>query len=1512
MYEDRLNAGNQSDNPIENLFKRSMGLGKTRKNLSEHLFELNNKAEDTADYLMSGLMASKDKFKVRARSKELTSFTDVNKLKQSLYSADIKATKALDRTLHTLGRAGGEFRFDSNTKALFFGSDKAGFSPIALQRKDGLAQIGFDTRGVRSALNLNTNAEVTFFDAYYKSLGRLDNVGSAVYNLGRFRKSTVGSLYTSTGADLTLGKMLGTSPEVRGLGNVLFAQSQSATAIAVGDSFTGQTPALFKAKSQFVEAGVQINMLTRSGFIPKDRPVLVSPNQSPTERFRELVELRKQYAKTIASEYSRLGVSGVSGFAKADYLVNEYDDMVLPNARALRGMFGSTHLPEQMMIKGAHQLLRVSELDEFQRSRLRPSDAFSFIDEGVSATRGSGLRIGVIDFDNDLYSRLHTQESGGILTAKGRRKFAKQLHTVTAKINIPDAEVGDLIGRALNVDLTDTTNFNQLTDREADELLDFIDSKSTQGLTPQQLRAKEVLGQRKTRAALKVALQNRDELASVRFEGGTLKLNYRTRSDYMPAASELVVGGRRITGINVAQEHALHRLTRQAAKQGIDVLVSADEFKKMYADEVFLDTFFDEARKTGLLDDVSKQMGIRTALTPINDKTRINIPLVTDRASAVEKAKGIVGEWSRSSNKRRQKLADRITHGQRITITGMEGVSGVRAYTTRGGMRSDFMMDINTMGPAKIKPAKLKMLATGSMALGYSDATRDIAFRTIYSQFLNKTGYSLKFNPRTLSFRSGSQLSNVVGALTDESFVPNSRYTVQLRDNEFFYKGKKLKNLSEVIGQDNVRYPKGIRKSDLKGTILDTKMPKNLFIDLGQDRAVAIGGETRNLRYLPVPRQLLGLNKGQEGRVVTSPKNPGYKFLQTLAIMQNEFSGSPDPVNARNMRLFAPGMGDTPGVSTVSEAVGNLVKALPRQLRGKTGKLEDMSTLLVPSGFAGRLIPQTSNYLTAKNFTDPDKAFDVFVSESDLQDLFRRKEDLDPSVIRRARAQIKNTGYTTVLLNADPTQRGEHMLTARLRMREGKAPMSKIGQTNLELHPVLLKMFERDVDRDRLSVFFIEAMSQGKNTRSQFDKRIERQKRKLKPYLNRFAGELLASTDSRTSVSIIDRLGLGKLTEEIVESFISQKSQAHFGYTITRTADRILDVAQAGNAADVDALRPTGRGRALIDELRRVYDPAEAGASRALAQNLFQGGVKKGQEAPLYDVAEALIDIRDRVRNNPAAYTRAGIIDQVTPAFEKYLGAVDNRDYMAILDSLKASGMSTEQMGYITQDLTRASSEEVARASRAGAAKLLAARYGVGAALYGLVRNKNVDALNVIEDQAYEGNNLIQKVLGPLRRRTGGPQGIGLATSTAADLAAAREASERAAKPAGSLTSQFLDFFKNAKGGRAFMLGLGAGAIGGMAIDDYFEEPQGAPLPPPMQTAGNSDYGPNAQMNTARLYSAPSAPAERSLMNMGMSSTIGDAAQVFGMSSLNISDNSSRMGANGMQVQLRNNYRSDF
>lgn len=1195
------------------------------------------------------------------------------------------------------------FLFDEEAKALFYGHESVGFAPIPLVEGRGAIGESLITRGYKryagSRLRIGNRSQAAIDVIYDTIESQATSFGSSFRSLKRLYKLGVGA--TSGGRKLRVSSLLNPGRIFRG-GNAPFLQGSFGLREIIS-SRVGEVSALEKVVGSFQEASAAMNILIKSNYIPKGMNFPIE-NMTQTEAFDYLQGIIDKFPDRLQGELDRLGVTNYYPYLKAEDIIGTRN-LSIPFVAGMSKVYGNMNPTARGMAKGLSQMRYTGPVTRGQVTRLGRRVFPRFMTSGFHSEmssvgienmllKGMPLSIAVLDFNNQLSERLAIQDSGMLITPFGSKALSQQLPVGTAIFGASDL---DQIGRMeefLSLATGDSFSLAGASRKVLGKKLNYTKQDidvalnikyATENLSPVQKSLRSILlkkGKPHKYAGTLRAVAGQ-EISTVETRGDQLIMQFMTHGDMAPGAFELEVGGIRATAIAPSASSPFHNLANELGARGVHLITGSEDFLKMTPDLVFLNTFYEVVNKSKLQKHAVGLFGRTQEITAVGNggKTLIgSSPLVDNISSAVQEARSLVKQWANSSDPLLKQAAKKISQGEKLnperhtTLFTSQGVRGIRVFHTSGGMRADFMHDINLLRSQRLGPQKLMMLATGTRLYGFDDPRKNHIFDLIYKEFRRKTKGAFEIDSKTLRLKYGphGSFKRMMDALTGIGLEAPKGRVVKLGPNGFIHKKTVLTRVP-ALADFSYSATGGVEKSLLNSTVLGNG--GTFYIDLGKSVNVKIGKNERPIRYLPVPSKWLGLRKTMSGRVVIQKGHPGHEAIDII----NKLEAGLSPDDIRN---------------SIGNYASSLIRRFGRQGKNRAGIIENMMNVNIPGSFRARLAPQRGNFFNKDNFLK--NIFNISIGEAELEDWLSRKSTSDPHFVENIRSRMSEGKPIHVLLTADPTQRPEHQLLVKLNI-DRSIKKSRIGQLSISANPILYRIFERDTDRDAIIGYFMNAFKGASD--AEFEKIMKAQEKIVKPFAAYHMYELSRrGTFESFSRKISGFFGqIGSSVAANLKAFTGQKTQAHKGYNIKRAIDSWINEVAFGEESSLIqmAIKPEASG--LVSKFRESMTTEKMGLFDAAYQAVFQAGVAKGNTSPLTMLMRDLVEIRETAIPKGLSYDE--VHQKGSAAVKKFLEAelISNkgkrRELFALESYLRKAGYGSDAIDLMLQDLQRGASQ---------------------------------------------------------------------------------------------------------------------------------------------------------------------------------------------------------------------------
>lgn len=1428
--------------------------------------------------------------------------------------------------------------WDKSRRALFYGHEATGFAPVPISGQglldSNIVNIGY-TRVSSSGFRSDFGSK-SFIDLAYKALkSSTDDYFSTLRSLRKIRKLNLPGKNIKK-KELKLRSMLRSGTTFRGMDISFYsAMMGSSELYNIDYSFGG-----------FAEIGVSpirahhlvnklenitaaLNTLRKTGKIVDSGDINLQ-GLSKVEAFDRLTSLVNEFPKELSNIlYGGEQVNDFYAYLKAEYLLGVDKNLFLPNVRLLKDVFGDLPLHEGALKKGMFHMSKVGPIQRSQVSRLGTRafpryilNSFADIAESSSienlALRGLPLTIGVLDTTDELASRLLTQEGGQILTPLGEKFLRQQVFSGQAVFGASDlaqrakledfleAITGKKISLASFANQTlnlETTYSNVDVDRAINKHIKTKDLTDTQKSLRKTLLKGKGRGRRAHHFAGTIKAMAGHTLTTVESRGDSIVLNFKTTEDYTPGAYELVTGARRSTAVRPTDSHYLKELANKAGIEGVHMLVGKDEFMKMSPGIILVETFFEQVSRhpggKAIIESITG--GKYREIVGVGSQGNItrSVPALGSLKEAVEKIKRLLSSWENGSDPGLKSLAEKILKGEKLNPEAFQaemqkaGVAGIRIFHTSGGMRADFMGDINLLRSQRFGVQKLLTMGAGTRLLGYDTPMDHPVFRMFYDSLLRSRPGQFRIDSETLTLRfaRNSELKEILEKMAGIGLtVSDRRKVARLENGKIIYKDNVLDSVPSL---ESFRFKEtgGIEKQALKNTVVGKG---TVFLDLGKSVRVKIGDKETTIRHLPIASNYLSLDKSMSGRVIVGKTSPAYNLINLI----NRLEAGEDPGGL---------------AEDIGTYITRFTKEIPRKTKNRAGILEKQTTTLVSMATRVRLIPQRGSRFNRKNFSDVSQAFEVNVGQAEIMDYLARKETIDPEGVKAIREKLDKKGFTYTLLTADPTQRPEHQIVVKLFM-DREISKSKIGQLNLSMHPVLFRMFERDTDRDAIIAYLLEGMGKKINP-EELETLYKKQQELLKPFLawhhyellNKGPVENFLDAAKKHLISAGDIVSGGRLSE-----YLSQKMEAATGYNIKRAFDDWINVLAFGDEEEVAKMAIKPEAKALATQYRQSITKQKMGIVDAAFQAVYQSGVSKGKISNANILARSLLDISERAVKEGMSLEQ--ITDLAQVSVKQFLTTESKdkrREIFAMAHALKLSGDENfNAVDEILKDLQNGADYNsiAGKIDKLGdktievVSRIMAETLGVGAALNEQIGKKPVNLVRQVRSRTSSKINPLTQIAEMIDESDVTPG----ASSPASDTL----------KEAATRVSSWQDIINNITKNK-YALGIGAGAatLGAIGLGIGSMDPQISP-PPPIDVSQPMDIGPQIGPLSNNLRLDSSRPVALSAKSSASGNrSYGNVVQINGNQSfvnLNIRDTTRVIHPYSLESNARRSMNSDF
>lgn len=1293
----------------------------------------------------------------------------------------------------------------------------------------------------------------------------------------------------------------------------------------------------------------------RAGFniLTKTAGALVGP----LERYRDvgvesaLASLqtgRREFFGQVAQAFEQ-SAAGPSSFVfvKPEYIGGS---KAMKMAAPIMSQIYGTQFEAQTLSKGLFQLAKSDLAPETSKYRSPYAIAGQFQD--FTSRIQTGMRVGVVDTRTQGQLLNLFGEGGALFTPEGAEKFARQLPAGSLYISGPTGETIGNLEKLFGLNLG------------AGDVQVFDDPKALIAGGSREAR-RQVEGQLGRQAGFMRTLAteygSKIGLSKIERTDVGLRLDFATRGAVTPETAEMLIGARRHSGVLVGKSHPLHGLLNSSALRnlGVDALVSADEYQKMLGPQVYVTNYIEQVSQRAdaaeIFENVFGHSGWKKG-----DQVLFNY----DFDSAFERARRSVpylrglGEDS-ATKLSGTELVRRIRQGESLDLAGKQidkglGITGVRVFGMAGSFRTDFMGDINMMNPLRMTASKMVTLASGYQSLGYGTALDDplVDLLSRSSKDWRGKGANFSIDPDTGRLKIGrnnlvrrfAEIVSGVGTLSAEEKATFSSVNAIIGKDGLRIQGKKLNLLPDL--QQFAFSEGGLPLTQLDGTILDPKR-EMAYIDLGKKVDLNIAGRKVAMQQLPIPVGLLRKAKGPYDRIVMGADDPAFGLVSAVREIEQ----------ALDFDNLVPGEKGADRLTPKAlEKLGASYTSIIQSLVGKEGLAETASSIMLYGGTRARLAPSKTDLFFGERRPRIEQMLTAEVSGTELHDFFKRKAATikstgDPGDIRGQfdyiRNQLKSGNKDIyVMLSADPAQRAEHFQVMKLHvtgdLRPGKVTQ-KLGQLNVSVSPMWMKLMERDLDRDVVNFLPLSGMNVEGRTQEEIQKaladRYDRQSKLLKHYVHLYGAELDEVADEKLTAR---RLG-GKLRAGLIAGKEAIKNlgstlmgyeggQKSAGYTIARSGEDLM-VTLAGRVSKLrgeegieGALRGavTELGGADLGALESSMFSKFVGetgerrlsASRQALQALYQGAVQKaGEKGGLEELGSTIAQIGEDLTQRRAAFDYEKSLGRIQTDVEAIIQQQAESGKLRGFYDIEFLGSENQTIGRVLADLERGAADaaEVTAAKGQiikGQAKLIAEFL-----LPGIIARKTTGGAKGIaedivrgvpgEDQEY----MFSKLLRGLGIGTSG--GIEEATQiTDEALETAEKSALKGAEAAKGAFGSFLDFMSSSRG-KAFAGGIGVGVIAATAVRSMVSDE--APMPRDIDTRQPMDQGPDIFTSAPRIYGS-SSPMHASRGRNPVSPTSIDGYSMYSSPSphISISDKRSAFDPHLIDSHMRAVAHSDY
>lgn len=1448
------------DNPIFNVIENVLGFNGKPQSFSDKIDRLqimvegrktlDRKYQTLLPFDSKGISLLGESYRARTVEEATTLFNKLSK-------AGIVPSQAHD-LFQVITKYGGNIFYDERNGSLFFGSESK-IRSLPTMHPGGGTVLNRTIRLTNSVMPQGSTTPISYAEAFYTEFDKLNGVNSlgAVFKgLKQVNKTPLNS------AGATLNSLLVGTTAFRGKERsevnffrenlYMMPGSSAADTIQETTAYINKIFAtLVKTAGGVIDSGIN-NLKEGSSRI------------SSSEAFARIQNLREQNLTRLGNFLKDNNVLNSYVFVKPDYLGNK-KKLLMAN-QVLNNIYGN-YFEEHTLAKGLYQVSNMASTTQTQMNRMltKGINPFStFVTEAsdpFAMFRELNFNVGVIDFTNEAYAKTIVNEGGFIITQSGASKLGTTMSMGTINLtNFSEAQVGAAerlfgvnLGAEKEYTLNNSLGFNRLEfDRainykiKTDELSSI--EKDIRTLTSDSSKYKGTWEQ---------VVSSQGKIGKIQLTDAGLRMDFLTGGDTIAPSMEMILGTRRGTGIFTSAGHVLHDSLSMNELKGVDLLIGADEFQKMLGPRVYIQNFVEHVQKLNNSEEVFRQAfkgNIRFQAPPVSTSIK-PIPIITDADSAYELAKRHVADMKASGDTQMKELALKIEHGNKVITDQLlsKGIKGITTFNIGGALRNDFMADINMIKPLRFTPSKMVTIASGAKQLGYSDAYADPMFNLLTKQ-------NLQWREGHIGVRSGSgdlyigkkNIARQLGEAMMGKPTLHANNVVTLGKDGFYANGIKLRSLPTSIDAFS-HSAGGVPLEDLKGTILDPIFDIR-YLDLEGKKKLNLTGIEQEYSHLPISPKFMRADKAYRGNLVIARSNPAYEMFDALVKLEHNRGFHADPVKGMEKEL--------------SRAYGSLA----RSISGKKGLFNITSTILVPSGTRARIVPSVTGYHTFDNFTDTNKLFDAVISKSQFEDYLIRKRGVSRKQVSKIADSYRENGFLYGMVSVDPMQRAEHANVFRLKIAD-TGNSAKIGQLNLEMHAGVLRMFERDTDRDVANLVFLDGLFTGKAgdkaiMRQRMEERILKQQELSKHFLWFYKYQLMHGKQTGAAANRLSAMTLikDKIEEHLGVYIGTPKS---LGYTITRATDSLMGpIVGYGTrgASQLGILGKDGVTSEIIEQIRAPFlkdgvMTERYAVSQKLLQNFFQGAVQKGatNKGELIEFAENLVGIGQKYKGT--AFDHGKIVEETKEITRKFLQSSSKERHFMALDYIHKEGiLDRTTVDAVKADLERglstvlddAAQERISKYSAAAldaSSQIIAERLGPAMALAATTKQGIKNVQSVIQSITGEGEEL-KKVWAPLS---------GSMTPRSANNIAGKvspkiidKIAEQAAKTKGFLNAESLSKFFATDNGH-FFAGLGVGALATAAIIGLHGGPE-APMPRDIDSRQPTDTGPEIYSKPPRIY----------------------------------------------------------
>lgn len=1429
-----------------------------------------------------------------------------------------------------LRKAGATVYFDEATRGMFFGKDLASVKmgtgvtaiPLAKEAQKGLAgmvQLGTQARSALSAAIVDDGGNTvlkSFLSLFYGELeGQV--TGGSVYELSRQVKQTFSKEIANLGKIKTLLK---SSYTTRGISTAAAESAFDKEKYVLGfiseDPLTNPLYASLKGYRSSLSA---LSMLIKTGGRSIFNELGLPADATPAQALSLINKLGRDYLGPkgkLATFLTEQGMINAVPYVKPEYLGQK---RIMAGGMELVKRFGS-FFEEKVLTKGLFQLAKASETTNVQTRAMLAAGENPFtpyiLAEDLNATgktrnlyrKGKIVKTIVAEAEDQATSMLYFGESGAYYTEAGERAILSRVPKGTIKIPSPSLYDIERAERLFGVNIGESptkffeTGINvQYSYKEYKRALDRSIKFKELSSIEKDIRVFASMGGKKYAGLLGqlASRSNKPEskLAKFSYTESGLTLDFVTGEPMAPTTIESLIGTRRFTVRATAKGNVFYGQDLKGAQ----VVIGADEFAKMHGQNLLLTNYIgvmNDYNNANAADEFKKVFKFDAKVIARKKGGSFVIPVIKDADDAFNLVRERLKEMRSSSDQKERKLYSLIVEGLDVTDNiKVKGIKSLRQFYTFFAPRTDFMSDINMLKPIRMTLSKMVTLGSAAAQLGYG-VGEDPLFKLIAGLSNPWKQGHLKLSSKYGQLELGEDhfLKRFFKSLvTPESIgTLKESQVIKFEDGKFFFttpEGNKIQLKDLPKGMDRFKYKQGgVPLKDLEGTILDTNLLKSdiMYIDLGKNvrgNLLGAGNVTKEYRYVPVPLGMMRM-RGMQGNLILSSKDPAYEIIEDLTRIQEAKTFDP----TKPIRY----------------------EKLIRKMVGKKGLLAKKSDIMLSFGTRARLSPLAMHSMSVEDLVDEKKLFEATMTQSEFEDFLSRKnqyirkapaadkskKSIHNAVLDAISESVAKKGYFMASIGVDPMQRAEHMNVFKINVvkdteNKFKAHRRRIGQLNLQLHPLIARMVERDLDKDVANLLPLEGLTaKGIDTPEQALQALEARYIKQAQLSKHFLMFSYMQAKAETPPSVASRLA--KLIDDSnifkpVADFLGQYvgTLKSLGYSITRGSESVMSalIDQGAEAAESLGLLKQGFSVSALSEAVSPYMGTAAagqiseGAERLsvvkkLMQNVFQGAVQKGAEKePLIKLAEEMVEIGQKYKG--AAYDRKASIEKMTDAFERFLTTSDitskNRAFMAMnyMAERNIGGLTKEsvealnkdliaQNGIMTQEIRDKFTTVFKQAIR-GQAELLGEFFGAAAPIMASVRRSYSGAIGIVQKAFRKGDEFIsvaETVIGGVLGKPVNLESSEFTQPSKTQETLLKEVEEQAKKVAGksteTLAGKVKGFLKT--GGGKFALGVGVGAVATAFTTSLFSGPQPPPMPRDIDSRQPMDYGPEVSATAPKIY----------------------------------------------------------